>query len=214
MDSQPDYTLKWRPLFSGFFLGPAGMVCLAVAVFSQSHLGAQKPDPILRPEPETRVAEPVEPTPSVDAEVQILTQPQPSSTRKMVVNAVGLEPELEAKLTAFFTQLTQKMVDEAYAGLTAGSTIAEKEDDVAKLKESTLQAMKLFGDFRGYELIEVRRVGRNLQRVTCLSLGKDLPLRWRFYFYRSGNVWRLIDMRVDDRLMDLFDEPTPDNNAK
>jgi hypothetical protein len=37
-------------------------------------------------------------------------------------------------------------------------------------------------------------------------LNEDLPLRWRFYFYRSENKWKLVDLRVDDGIVELFDE--------
>jgi hypothetical protein len=39
-----------------------------------------------------------------------------------------------------------------------------------------------------------------------LSLGKEFPLRWRFYFYKPQDSWRLIDLRVDDKLVAMFDE--------
>jgi hypothetical protein len=41
---------------------------------------------------------------------------------------------------------------------------------------------------------------------TLLSLGKEFPLRWRFYFYKPMDTWKLIDIRVDDRLAAMFDE--------
>ena len=43
-------------------------------------------------------------------------------------------------------------------------------------------------------------------RQTCISLNQDLPLRWRFYFYRSEGAWKIVDMRVDDGLVELFEE--------
>ena len=49
-------------------------------------------------------------------------------------------------------------------------------------------------------------VGEHLLRRTCLSLNEDLPLRWRFYFYRSGDTWKLVDLRVDDALVELFED--------
>jgi hypothetical protein len=40
----------------------------------------------------------------------------------------------------------------------------------------------------------------------CISLNSDLPLRWRFYFYKSQGAWKLVDLRVDDGLVELFEE--------
>ena len=52
-----------------------------------------------------------------------------------------------------------------------------------------------------------KSVGDRLISYTVISLGKDFPLRWRFYFYKPVDVWKLIDLRVDDRLAAIFDEP-------
>ena len=51
-----------------------------------------------------------------------------------------------------------------------------------------------------------RNVGTRLVSYTMLSLGKEFPLRWRFYFYKPQETWKLIDLRVDDRLAAMFDE--------
>jgi hypothetical protein len=37
-------------------------------------------------------------------------------------------------------------------------------------------------------------------------LNEDLPLRWRFYLYRSGNDGKIVDLRVDDGIVELFDD--------
>jgi hypothetical protein len=74
------------------------------------------------------------------------------------------------------------------------------------LKAKTREAIEVFGAISGYELVDSKNVGTRLLRRTYLSLGRDFPLRWRFYFYKSENVWRLIDLRVDDRLAGMFDE--------
>ena len=55
-------------------------------------------------------------------------------------------------------------------------------------------------------MVENLEIGKSLVRTTCLSLNEDLPLRWRFYFYRNGDQWRLVDLRVDDGIVELFDE--------
>ncbi len=67
-----------------------------------------------------------------------------------------------------------------------------------------------YGSIAGYEVVEEKTVGTHLMRRTCLSLNSDLPLRWRFYFYESDGQWKLIDLRVDDALVELFeDAPRP-----
>ena len=41
-------------------------------------------------------------------------------------------------------------------------------------------------------MIDLKNVSGHLLRATYISLGKDYPLRWRFYFYNGGDAWRLI----------------------
>ena len=66
----------------------------------------------------------------------------------------------------------------------------------------------------GYELVESKNVGVRLLRRTYVSVGKEFPLRWRFYFYKPDLAWRLIDLRVDDRLPGIFDEPDEPRTAE
>ncbi len=117
------------------------------------------------------------------------------------------ENDLPAQVAAIFFGLLQKNeIDPAYEGLMKGSRIAERPEELKTLKSKTREAIDVFGPIQAYELVETRNVGTHLLRRTYLSLNKEFPLRWRFYFYLSGEVWRLIDLRVDDRVTGMFDE--------
>ena len=117
------------------------------------------------------------------------------------------ENDLPAQVAAIFFGLLQKNeIEPAYEGLMKGSRIAERPEELKTLKSKTKEAIEVFGPIQAYELVETRNVGTHLLRRTYLSLNKEFPLRWRFYFYLSGEVWRLIDLRVDDRVTGMFDE--------
>lgn len=107
----------------------------------------------------------------------------------------------------FFHLLGQGDIDAAYTSLTKGSKIAERPDEIRTLKAKTKEAVEFFGTVHGYDLVDSKPVGERLVRATYISLGHDFPLRWRFYFYKSEEIWRLIDMRVDDKLSGIFEEP-------
>jgi hypothetical protein len=107
----------------------------------------------------------------------------------------------------FFGFLEKGRIEEAYANLTKGSKTIQTAEDLRILKQKTKEAIESFGAVQGYELVETKMVGNKLMRRTYLSLGSEFPLRWRFYFYNASNRWRLIDLRVDDRLVGMFDEP-------
>ena len=127
----------------------------------------------------------------------------PAAPRAPVTAANDLPAQVAA---IFFGLLEKNEIDPAYEGLMKGSRIAERPEELKTLKTKTREAIDVFGPIQAYELVETRNVGTHLLRRTYLSLNKEFPLRWRFYFYLSGDVWRLIDLRVDDRVTGMFDE--------
>jgi hypothetical protein len=132
---------------------------------------------------------------------------EPAAPAKPAAAEVSPEGEPpENTIARFFAYLQRKEVEQAYDQLTRGTKIAERAEDVKMLKSKTKDALAVFGAMQGYEVVATRKVGERLLSHTVISLGKDFPLRWRFYFYKPGEVWRLIDMRVDDRLAAMFDE--------
>lgn len=134
----------------------------------------------------------------------------PSVVTSEVSSPIAAQPQVDEAITKltgiFFDLLAKNQIDKAYEHLIHGTKIADQAKDVATLRSKTQQAIQFFGEVRGHELTGVKNVGTHLLAATYLSLGKDFPLRWRFYFYRADGPWKLIDIRVDDRLMDMFDE--------
>lgn len=109
-------------------------------------------------------------------------------------------------IQAFFLALKAGQVDPAYDALVRGTVISERSDDVKQLKARTSQAIESYGPIAGFEKIGTLAAGNSLIRHTCISLNEDLPLRWRFYFYKGPSGWKLVDLRVDDGLVELFEE--------
>lgn len=143
--------------------------------------------------------------PSPSAAPTLITVPE--SKPEPSPGGANAGQSVDKTVNDFFTLLGKDQFDKAYDQLVAGTQIAERSDQVAALKSKTKEAVKLFGEIGGYELVGIKNVGTHLMCSTYLSLGKNCPLRWKFYFYKSGdNIWRLIDIRVDDRLVEMFDE--------
>jgi hypothetical protein len=127
----------------------------------------------------------------------------------VVQRAIHSNPMLDGPaqiVSTFFASLKEGKIDEGYATLTKGSKIAEKPEELRQLKAKTREAIEVFGNINGFDFVESKAIGQRLVRATYVSLGKVFPLRWRFYFYKPEEVWRLIDMRVDDKLPGIFDE--------
>ncbi|MFM8364776.1 MAG: hypothetical protein ACKOAS_06435 [Verrucomicrobiota bacterium] len=112
----------------------------------------------------------------------------------------------EEVLRLFFEDLKADKLDAAYQGLVKNTVLSERAGTTDQLKEKTRSALDHFGPVKGYEIVENLQVGDSLFRYTCVSLNEDIPMRWRFYFYRSANQWKVIDLRVDDGIADLFEE--------
>lgn len=150
--------------------------------------------------------------------VPTLARAQDKTKTRIVIQPGAVEPAPAAAVIGtldtsvvrliddFFAALKKREVDAAYAALTKNTKIAEKPDELSTLKTKTQQAIEMFGEITGSEQVDLKFVGGHLLSATYLSLGKELPLRWRFYFYKAGPGWKLIDIRVDDRLIDMFGE--------
>ena len=155
---------------------------------------------------------------SVAALSSMIAQAEPANKKRLVFPSSGepaapkatpapkssLEPS--AILGQFFDDLKADKLDSAYQGLVKNTIISERTENIDQLKAKTRQALDNYGPVKGFEFVETLQVGESLFRYTCLSLNEDVPLRWRFYFYRSGSHWKIIDLRVDDGIADLFEE--------
>ena len=133
--------------------------------------------------------------------------PSPSASA-----VVAGEKEPKQFVDAFFKGLETGKVDNAYDQLLVGSKIAESLE-VSTLRSKTKDAIREFGDITGYDIADVKPVGDHLVRFTCVSIGKSFPIRWRFYFYNTADHWKLIDIRVDDHIADLFGEQPAESSS-
>ncbi len=106
----------------------------------------------------------------------------------------------------FFAALTKNQIEDAYAGLLKGSIILEKSGGEAEtIKSRTQKAIDNYGPVRYYVTLDETAVCAELRRITCLSLNEDFPMRWRFFFYEGAEGWKLVDLRVDDAVVDMFE---------
>ena len=147
------------------------------------------------------------PVPAVVAKPTAQVAADPAAPAVETTVPPDSEAESPEKIIArFFSYLQRREVDQAYDQLTRGTKIAERAEDVKTLKTKTKEAITVFGPMLGFDTVVKKNVGTRLVSYTLLSLGKEFPLRWRFYFYKPQETWRLIDLRVDDRLATMFDE--------
>lgn len=106
----------------------------------------------------------------------------------------------------FFNTLKADRVDDAYNALDQQFVLQDRSEEANRMREQTQKAIDAYGPVVGYELLKEEKLGTHLIRRTYLLVGEGLPMRWRFYFYRAEKDWQLIDMRVDDALVQWFEE--------
>ena len=137
--------------------------------------------------------------------------PRPSETPSATPSLQAAVPPAAAgtpiKLVdEFFGLLKSNSIDTAYAALLRGSKIADSKDDVATLKAKTREALQAFGDIQDCDQIASKRVGTHLMSYTYIVAAKNCPVRFRLFFYRATDVWKLVDIRIDDRLGRMFED--------
>lgn len=145
------------------------------------------------------------------AGVSLLAAQSESSKKRLVFPEAGTAPARAVAgpseiLKPFFDLLKMDKISEAYESLGKSSVIASKAENLQQLEARTRDAIDNFGPIAGFERVDSLAVGESLLRETYLSLNADLPLRWRFYFYRVDGQWRVVDLRVDDGIVELFEE--------
>lgn len=110
-------------------------------------------------------------------------------------------------IQTFFDALKADRVEAAYSTLHSQFALQDRGGEAKKMEEQTQRALDAYGPVTGYELVREEKFGSHLMRRTYLLAGKNLPLRWQFYFYQAEKDWQLIDLRVDDALVEWFDPP-------
>ena len=124
-------------------------------------------------------------------------------TSDPVVNA------LDARVSQFLEGVSLGATQKAYQELLAGSPLLKQAEGVAALVEKTSQLKDNYGEYRAFERIAAKPVGRDLVLLRYLYKCEHFPVVWYFTFYRTpprgdlpaeNNNWRVITMRFDTRL--------------
>lgn len=97
----------------------------------------------------------------------------------------------------------------AYDELLAGSLLLKQTKAIEALVSKTNSLKDLYGEYREFEMIATRRVGKDLVLMKYLYKCEGFPVVWYFTFYRApprgessaeNNNWRAIIVRFDTEL--------------
>jgi hypothetical protein len=120
------------------------------------------------------------------------------------VRADEAPAEATRMCVVFFDQLKAGQIKPAYQELLKGSRIADQVEDVAKLQQRAEELVQGYGPILGYEFVKAQVFGKSLCQMTYLTRSERAPVVWQITFYRPAETWRVFNVRMDDRVMDLF----------
>ena len=138
-----------------------------------------------------------------------LGQPRPSPAQGTS------DPDIDAldrKVRQFFDGVSADDAQAAYKRLLDGSQLAKQAEAVKGLVDKTRELKTKYGDFRNYELVTAKRIGKDVVVLKYLYQCEHFPVVWYVTFYRSpqrgdpgeeGNSWRVVILRFDTDLESL-----------
>ena len=123
-----------------------------------------------------------------------------------------VDPVVEAlhdKVSLLFEGISHGPAANAFKEFLKGSPLSKKTADHEALIKSTDALPEHFGEYRTYEPISSKRIGKNLVLMKYLYECETFPVVWYFAFYRTtsrgerpadASDWRAIIVRFDTEL--------------
>jgi hypothetical protein len=82
----------------------------------------------------------------------------------------------------------------------------KSRDQIEEVKLKLNSAVKLMGDYYGYNLITKKTVGDYYHLYTYMVRYDRQPIRFTIIFYKPGNQWKLMNFSFDDHLSEEIQE--------
>jgi hypothetical protein len=104
--------------------------------------------------------------------------------------AVGMK-DPEAQMDDFLRTLQSAKYDGALENYFDGSFVGQQKPTEIKAMGSQLKAaFEFFGAPRSWELVEIKKIGSDLEKLKLITKHKDeIPLFWSALFYRRLGRW-------------------------
>jgi hypothetical protein len=110
-----------------------------------------------------------------------------------------LPQDIKSKLDNFFNQLVKKEYKKGLEDLLLNSPISKKDDNFASILKELQKSINYYGDFKGYEIVDVKVAGTSYYKVKMLGLHQKFPTRWEIIFYRSPDLGLIVsNVKYDD----------------
>lgn len=82
------------------------------------------------------------------------------------------------------------------------------EQEFSEIEITTIQQSKtihqLYGEARRAVLVSEKTVSGVALRLEYLVIRENIPIRWKFIYYKADGDWKLVSIEFDDKLEEVF----------
>ena len=96
-----------------------------------------------------------------------------------------------------------KAVDYAFS---TNKWMYRKQDSMAQLKGQITGLVSMVGEYRGYELIAQKSIGKSYELQSYMVKYERQPIRFIFVLYKPNQNWQVQNFQYDDSLDDELEE--------
>ena len=111
----------------------------------------------------------------------------------------ALPDDIQTKLDVFFEAMVKKDYRNGLEKFMLNSPISKRSNDFANILREIGKAIDLYGDIKGYEIVDFKMAGSSFCRVNIIGLHQRYPTRWEINFYRSPAMGLIVtNFKFDD----------------
>ena len=83
---------------------------------------------------------------------------------------------------------------------------SDSQEGINNLKNNLTLSRSQVGKFIGYELLQKKVAGHDVELLTFLVKHERLPLTFRILFYKPSNDWQVQNFKFDDKVDEELEE--------
>ena len=133
------------------------------------------------------------------------TVPEKTQNGRVFATA-GIPVDVNKRINQFFAALKKKDVKNTYDLLLGDSEMAKDTKTMEQFREISSKLIKDFGVFEGHETLRAKPSGSRLLKMEVAAYAKSNPFLWTFYFYKTKTAWKVIDVNVNNKVQEMFEE--------
>lgn len=123
------------------------------------------------------------------------------------ISSLHAQTSIQEITQTFFRKYEQSPEEATSYAFGTNQWIADKNKaGIESVKNKLMNAIKLVGNYNGYEKITEKGIGKSYKLISYLIKYDRQPIRFTFLFYKPKDTWRVQNFRFDDDLSDELRE--------